>query len=139
MMTQTNLALNAKGTKYIYATGTAGKITEVEVYYSKGGANFFSGGSDPRGIWVSVSPVEIIDHGARPDGSRMMARSYGLMSGIRAHVLTLTRQNDKKLAEIAATLDTLAPESARLFEAGNKHAAVKLLQDAAQGKLEARA
>jgi hypothetical protein len=119
-----HLTLNAKGTKYTYATGTTGNITEVEVYYSKGGANFFVGGSDRRGIYVSVSPVEIIDYGTREDGSHRTARGYGLMSGIKAHVLTLTRQNDKKLAEIAALLDELAPESARLFEAGDKHTAV---------------
>ncbi len=125
-----HLALNAKGTKYTYATGTIGHITEVEVYYSKGGANFFSGGSDRRGIYVSVSPVEIVDYGARPDGSRMMMRSYGVMSGIKAHVLDLGRQSDKQLAQIAERLDLLAPEAARVFEAGDKRGAVQFLKNA---------
>jgi len=30
---------------------------EVSVYYTKGGANYFSGGTTPRGYYVSVTPV----------------------------------------------------------------------------------
>ena len=30
---------------------------EVSVYYTKGGANYFSGGTTPRGYYLSVRPV----------------------------------------------------------------------------------
>lgn len=34
-----------------------GTHLDVEVYYSKGGANYISGGTTPRGYYLSVTPV----------------------------------------------------------------------------------
>lgn len=34
-----------------------GSHIDVEVYYTKGGANYLSGGTTPRGYYLSVSPV----------------------------------------------------------------------------------
>lgn len=30
---------------------------KVEIYYSRGGWNVFTGNEDPRGFWISVQPV----------------------------------------------------------------------------------
>jgi len=38
-----------------------GKAVEVEIHYSKGGANYFTGGQDPRGIYASVTPITLKD------------------------------------------------------------------------------
>ena len=34
---------------------------EVEVYYTLGGANYFSGGQTQRGIWLAIKPVKVSD------------------------------------------------------------------------------
>ena len=45
-------------TKYIQHDGLKGAThLEVSTYYSKGGANFISGGVMPRGYFVAVKPV----------------------------------------------------------------------------------
>jgi len=44
------------GTSYVpMATG---EFMELGVYYSKGGANAFTGGTDPRGVWLCCWPVK---------------------------------------------------------------------------------
>jgi hypothetical protein len=39
-----------------------GKMHELEVYYSKGGINYFTGNTNPRGVYVSITPVDIGTH-----------------------------------------------------------------------------
>ena len=42
-------------TKYLKTTTE--QELKVEVYYSKGGANYLAGGTIQRGYWLSVQPV----------------------------------------------------------------------------------
>ena len=44
-------------TKRIKATGN--HVLEIEMYYSPGGQNMFNGMKEPRGYWLSVTPIEI--------------------------------------------------------------------------------
>ena len=44
-------------TKRIKATGN--HVLEIEMYYSSGGQNMFNGMEEPRGYWLSVTPIEI--------------------------------------------------------------------------------
>jgi hypothetical protein len=34
---------------------------KINLYYRKGGINYFSGGSDPAAIWLSVTPIYRVD------------------------------------------------------------------------------
>ena len=61
----------------------------VELYYSLGGYNYFTYETDPRGYWVSVSPVE------RADGWE----SFTLFSGVKAIALECQRQSKKRETE----------------------------------------
>lgn len=36
-----------------------GKAWELEVYYTLGGINYFSGGTTRRGVYVAIKPVEV--------------------------------------------------------------------------------
>lgn len=60
---------------------------EISIYYTKGGANYFSGKVDPRGINVSVTPI------ALKDGCVSMLLGHGL----RKFVKEMARKNDKAL------------------------------------------
>lgn len=66
------------------------KELKIEVYYDKGGMNYFSGKVDPRGYWVSVRSVE---RDIRENG--IAVESYSLMSGVRHFLLAVKRQSDK--------------------------------------------
>lgn len=47
-----------KHTKYIERSDINGAThLEISVYYTKGGANYFSGGTIRRGYYISVMPV----------------------------------------------------------------------------------
>jgi len=47
-----------KHKKYIERNDLKGAThLEVSVYYTKGGANYFAGGTTPRGYYISVIPV----------------------------------------------------------------------------------
>jgi len=67
-----------------------GLVIQGEVYYSKGGANYFSGGNDPRGYWFSVQPVRIKDG----------MRSFMMGSGHRKFLKEAKRFSDKELAAV---------------------------------------
>ena len=73
--------------KYLeVAKGNATHI-KVEVYYSKGGMNYFTSRVEARGVYISVSPV------TRSEGWE----SYTGFSGIKKHLFTMTRFNQKKV------------------------------------------
>ena len=61
----------------------------VEVHYSKGGQNFFTGGINPRGYYVAVQPVEKTGDGCeRRDRDRIVpgrAGQDGEREEVRGH------------------------------------------------------
>ncbi len=112
--------LKAKGDKYRYRTAEEGKAVEVEVSYSKGGTNYFSGGTSPRGIYVRITPVTL-EHGCV---------SFKLFSGTGMCLVHLLRKSDKQLLAVAERLDAVVPDAATMFEHNNKESALALLRDA---------
>ena len=61
---------------------------EVSVYYTKGGLNYFTGGTTRRGYYLSVRPVT--------KGNGMV--SYDLFSGCKRLLLETNRYSDKQFA-----------------------------------------
>ena len=68
-----------------------GKAThlKVEVYYSKGGANYFTGGTESRGIKLSVSPV------GRSESNGIIVESYTAFTGFKRHLKDMARFSQK--------------------------------------------
>lgn len=69
---------------------------KIEVYYSLGGMNYFSGGSEARGIYLSVTPVTI------SGGEGYRTESYTGFSGTKLLVKEMARFNQK-------AIDTFVP------------------------------
>ena len=61
---------------------------EVSVYYTKGGANYFSGGMIPRGYYVSVTPV------TKGNGTI----SFAMFTGRKRFLFETARYTDKQFA-----------------------------------------
>lgn len=59
---------------------------DVKVYYDKGGRNWFSGADEPRGFYISVTPV------TRSGGMV----STALFSGAKKLLLEVSRYTDKQ-------------------------------------------
>jgi len=57
------------------------------VYYNKGGMNYFSGRTEERGYYLSVSPVERDERG--------IIECYTAFSGVKTLILPVKRQSDK--------------------------------------------
>lgn len=66
------------------------KELKIEVYYDKGGMNYFNGKNEARGYWLSMRQVEI----ERTDRS-IVIESYGMFSGAKAFLLEVKRKSDK--------------------------------------------
>lgn len=62
---------------------------KVEVYYTKGGANYFTGGMESRGIKLSVSPVH------RVEGEFGVTESYTAFTGFKKHLKNMARFSQK--------------------------------------------
>lgn len=69
---------------------------KVEIYYSKGGANYFTGTNEKRGIYLSVSPV------TRKENSE----SYMGFSGIKKHLVDMARFSQKTFDNFVVTPET---------------------------------
>lgn len=67
-------------------------ILKVELYYSKGGMNYFTGTNERRGLYLSVSPVErrVYEGGGCSEG-------FVAFTGIKKCVKEMARFNQKQL------------------------------------------
>ena len=73
----------------ILSGNSKANILEVDITYQIGGMNYFSGGSEPRGLYLGCSPIE------KGDGWR----GFVGFSGTKVFVKDMKRFNAKTLAE----------------------------------------
>lgn len=66
------------------------KELKIEVYYDKGGMNYFNGKSEPRGYWLSMRQVE---RDRRENG--VVIESYGMFSGAKTFLKEVKRFSQK--------------------------------------------
>lgn len=66
---------------------------EIEVYYNLGGYNYFTGKSEDRGYYLSVSPVE------RRKNDFGITISYTAFSGIKQCIKPVSRKSEKAKQE----------------------------------------
>lgn len=74
---------------YIHIKDTT--FIKVEVYYNKGGMNYFTYRNEPRGYYLSVSPVE------RQEVGNCVTESFRAFSGVKRLVLEVKRKSDKAM------------------------------------------
>lgn len=80
------------------------QVLEVKVYYSKGGLNYFNYKSEPRGYYVSVTPVtNRVEY--LQDGTAFRVQEFGCFSGLKALVKEVKRFSQK---EFDAQVENLA-------------------------------
>lgn len=77
-----------------YRDAKLGKIYEVEVYYSLGGMNYFSGGYNRRGVYVSITPKEVSE-----TGTSQILLSDPNQSGMKMLLQEMPRKSKKTLLE----------------------------------------
>lgn len=73
---------------------------EIELYYSKGGMNYFTGNVERRGFYLQVTPVSI-----STSGTGVRTRSFTAFTGIKKMVLECARFNQKKFDEFTPSDD----------------------------------
>ena len=72
---------------------TKGNAThiKIELNYNIGGMNYFSGRSEPRGLYLSVTPVSRTSH-----ENGLVSESYTAFSGTKVFVKDMNRFNQKQ-------------------------------------------
>ena len=107
-------------------TGLPGGATHIEVTasYSKGGANYFSGGTEPRGYWVIVKPVTV-----ETAGSGVSWKKYTLFdkNGFKIFLKPAARFHAPTLVTLSNKVSAMAEAVAALVAAGDKDGAAALL------------
>lgn len=73
---------------------------KVDVYYSKGGVNYFTSSNEKRGIYLSVSPVK------RETIGQCISESYAGFSGIKKCVLELNKYSKKTCENFTVDAET---------------------------------
>ena len=84
----------------------------VSVYYDKGGANYFSGGTIPRGYYVSVTPVT--------KGNGMI--SYAMFTGRKKLLFETKRYSAKQFKQAIEMAKDVEEELIAVVVAENKAA-----------------
>lgn len=75
---------------------------KVEIYYSKGGMNYFQSTNEPRGIYLSVSPVRR----STLDGVGT-SESFTAFSGTKKFIFPMERFNQKTFDRTSIDEDML--------------------------------
>jgi len=88
-------------TRTYKAEGPRVNVIECEIYYSKGGINYFTYRDEPRGYYFSIQPYFIEDHGY------CTSRSFSAFSGAKDIVLPCQRQSKKRYEEAKSMMDDL--------------------------------
>ena len=84
--------------KYTKIEGTENKYLKSEVYYNKGGINYFTSKTDPRGYWASVT---IVEREIRENG--VSIESFNLFgSGFREFLFEVKKQSNKAYEKAVA-------------------------------------
>lgn len=76
--------------KYIKIEGTENQFLKVRVYYELGGRNYWSGGIDARGYYLSVQKVTLEQSNGFTSESFMIGSG-----GVRSLLVEVKRQSDK--------------------------------------------
>lgn len=77
--------------QYRKIVGTENKYLKSEVYYNKGGINYFTSKTEPRGYWASVTIVEV---DRRENG--VSIESFSLFgSGYKEFLFEVKKQSNK--------------------------------------------
>ena len=80
--------------KYEKIEGTENKYLKFEVFYEKGGMNYWNGTTDKRGYYGSVRIVERKD-----EGRGYISESFMMFSGTKKLLMEVGRKSEKKYKE----------------------------------------
>lgn len=85
--------------KYIPVEGGKNEFLKCELAYSLGGMNYFTYKNEPRGYYLSVSPVE----------KSGCMESYVAFSGVKKLLLEVKRKSPKKESEAISMIEENLP------------------------------
>lgn len=91
----------------------------VELFYSKGGYNYFTGKIEERGVWLSFRAVTYKEK----DGCT--CESYAAFSGVKFLIKKLSRKSHKQMAKIAEELYKMIDSLVFHYEADHQYQLVK--------------
>lgn len=95
-------------TEYI-PTNRENHFIKCELYYSLGGMNYFTSKNEPRGYYVSVSPVERVNRG------NYVSECYTAFSGVKQCVVTVARKSKKAEQEALSRYESAKSEMLERF------------------------
>jgi hypothetical protein len=81
------------------------KELKIEVYYHKGGINYFNYKTEPRGYWLSMRQVEV----ERQDRG-IVIESYGMFSGAKMFLKEVKRYSQKTYEDAIILAQDKIPE-----------------------------
>lgn len=99
---------------------------EVRTYYTKGGVDYFRGGTIKRGIFISVHAVTVkYERGFESRSFTMFANDD---KDFKYMVKEMPRGNKKKLAEIKAKVESIDTSKViDFYKAGDKRGIVEMV------------
>ena len=100
--------------KFVYRDVPEGESVKVEIYYTKGGINYFSGGTNRRGIYLSVRKTKLEK---TTFGTTESFDMFGSKDEVKFLVAELRRKSDNKIAAVAEHFDKFVKEYVEAWKA----------------------
>lgn len=92
---------------------------KVELFYSKGGYNYFTGKEEKRGMYISFTPV------SREERDGYSMESFVAFSGVKFLVKEMKRKSQKAIDEIENKLAEVVDVLAMHFECNHQYQLVQ--------------
>lgn len=86
--------------KYEAIPSMPGKELKIEVFYDKGGINYFTSGTNRRGYYVAVRVVE------RKTDNGFTTESFSMFGGLKRFLLEVKKQSKKAYEQAVAMHET---------------------------------
>jgi len=81
------------------------KELKIEVFYNKGGMNYFNSKNEPRGYWLSMRQVEV-----ERQERGIVIEKYGMFSGAKIFLKEVKKQSQKAYDEAVFLAQGKIPE-----------------------------
>lgn len=108
--------------KYVKTNIPDATHIKFEVVYCRGGMNMFTYKDEPRGIYLSLSPVELKDRGS------YMSEIYTAFTGGKTLIKEMARKSDKAVEKAWDKLNDCSEKIINLFEQGKYSEIKELIQ-----------
>lgn len=123
-------SMRDKRARYLYYPTASGRMVKLAIDHRDGGRNYFSGGTESRGIEMVITTVEVAEG----------VETFSPFDNVNGRMLLMetARYSEKKIREMAELFDEHAPNISASWSV-DRQGTLALIRSIVSGKIAAKA